>query len=84
VLIEAAWHYRHRARVGATLRKRREGQPGWAIALADKAQIRLNRRYHQLVNRGKPPQKATVAIARELVGFLWAVMKAGAAHAAHN
>lgn len=29
VLIDAAWHYRHRPSIGPTLRRPREGQPGW-------------------------------------------------------
>ena len=34
ILVESAWHYRDPPRVGAALRKRREGQPGWAVVLA--------------------------------------------------
>ena len=34
--------------VGAALRKRREGQPGWAVVLADRAQARLYRRHRRL------------------------------------
>jgi transposase len=74
VLIEAAWHYRHRAGVGTKLRQRRSGQPAWAIALADRAQQRLCRRYARLAARGKPSTKIIPAIARELVGFLWAAL----------
>ena len=75
VLVNAAWDYRHRPRVGAGLRKRRQGQPAAILALADRAQKRLNRRFLYLVlTRGKPPQKAVVAIARELTGFLWAAL----------
>jgi len=77
VLVEASWHYRHRAGVGATLRARRKDQPAWAIATADKAQLRLCKRYQRMLARGKPPQKAAVAVARELVGFLWSVMQEG-------
>lgn len=77
VLIEAAWHYRHRPGVSIHLRKRREGQPQWAMAVADKAQQRLHRRYTRLVARGKPGSKAIVAVARELVGFLWAALRQG-------
>jgi len=77
VLIEAAWHYRHRPNVGIRLRKRREGQPPKVIAIADKAQLRLNRRYTRLsMGLGKPPNKVVVALARELVGFLWAALQA--------
>jgi transposase len=74
VLVEAAWHYRHRAKSGETLRQRRNGQPARVIALADRAQERLCRRYRHLLERGKPTQKVVVAIARELVGFLWAAL----------
>lgn len=74
VLIESSWHYRHAPAVGKALQVRRKGQPGWVVAVADSAQQRLNRRYWRLVSRGKPTNKATVAVARELVGFLWAVL----------
>jgi transposase len=75
VLVETAWHYRHRAKSGDTLRRRREGQPARVIALADRAQERLCRRYRYLVERGKPTPKVVVAIARELVGFLWGALQ---------
>lgn len=74
VLIESAWHYRHPPRASTTLRKRREGQPARVIALADRAHQRLSRRYHRMVERGKPHNKVVVAVARELVGFLWATL----------
>lgn len=74
VLVECAWHYRHPARVGAVLRKRREGQPKRVIAIADRAHQRLSRRYRRMAARGKPHNKVVVAIARELVGFLWATL----------
>ena len=44
------------------------------IAHAWKAQRRLNRRYQRLIER-MPSQKAVTAVARELVGFLWAVLQ---------
>jgi transposase len=72
VLVEAVHSYRFRPAVGPGLRKRREGQPAWAIALADKAQSRLHRRYQALLHRGKPYGTVMVALARELTGFLWA------------
>jgi transposase len=74
LLIEAAWNYRHRPRVGAALRHRRSGQSPRTIALADRAMQRLHRRYQQMIHRGVSPQKAVVAIARELVGFVWAAL----------
>ena len=74
VLIEAAWHYRHRPAESAPLRKRREGQPAWAIAIADRAQQRLHKRYWRLLERGKAHNKTVTAVARELVGFIWATL----------
>jgi transposase len=75
LLVEIAWHYRHRPGVGAVLRKRQQGQPPEVIAVADKAQQRLCRRYRRLTEAGKPYNKAVTAVARELVGFLWAAMQ---------
>lgn len=74
LLIEAAWHYRHRPHVSVALRQRRANQPSGIIAIADRAQHRLYHRFHKLVQRGKPSPKAVVAVARELVGFVWAAL----------
>lgn len=78
ILVEAAWHSRHPPRVGKGLRERRRLQPGWAIAIADKCQARLHRRHRRLVANGKTTTKANVAVARELAGFIWAALVAGA------
>ena len=75
LLVESAWHYRHRPAVGYRLRKRREGQPEKAIAIADRAQQRLCARYRRLSERGKPQGKVVTAVARELVGFLWSALQ---------
>jgi transposase len=82
LLSEAAWHYRHPYKVGQVLRRRRENQPGWAIAMADKAGYRLSRRFSRLVNRGKVPCKAVIAVARELSGFIWAMLRTHEAYQA--
>ena len=74
LLVEAAWHYRHRPHVGPILRRRRSAQPHGIIAIADRAQDRLFHRFRDLTTRGKPPHKAVVAVARELVGFIWAAL----------
>ena len=74
LLTEAAWHHRHAYVVSKALNKRREGQPQWAIDIADRAGVRLRRRYRRLVNKGKMPCKATTAVARELAGFIWAAL----------
>jgi transposase len=75
LLVEMAWHYQHRAGVGVALRRRRQGQPGRVIAMADKAQQRLCRRFRKLAAEHKPAPKIAVAIARELAGFLWAALQ---------
>ena len=45
LLVETAWHYQHRPSIGVALARRRKGQPGRVIAIADKAQQRLCRRF---------------------------------------
>lgn len=75
LLVETAWHYQHRPGVGVALLRRRKGQPGRVIAIADKAQQRLCRRFRRLVEQHKPASKVAVAIARELSGFLWAALQ---------
>ena len=74
VLVEAAWHYRHRPFVGAALRRRQVGAPPPIVAQAWTAQERLYRRYHRLAGRGKPNQQVITAVARELTGFVWAAL----------
>jgi len=74
VLVEAAWHYRHRPTVGRALAHRSVGQPPAVVAQAWRAQQRLHRRYRHLVGHGKRPPVAVAAVARELVGFIWAAM----------
>ena len=74
LLIETAWHYQHRPSVGVALTRRRKGQPGRVIAIADKAQQRLCRRFRKLAGEHKPAPKIVVAIAPELAGFLWAAL----------
>jgi transposase len=66
LLIEAAWSYRHTPR-----RPDRGPEPD---ARAWQAQIRLHQRYRHLTDHGKRSTVATVAVARELAGFLWAAM----------
>jgi transposase len=81
LLVEVAWHYQHRPGIGVALARRRKGQPGRVIAIADKAQQRLCRRFRKLAMAHKPAPKIAVAIARELAGFVWAALQPGAAAA---
>ena len=73
VMVQAAWHSRHPPSLSAELRRRQRGQPEQVKAIAWKAQDRLHRRFRRLVGRGKPRQKAVVAVAREMLGFVWAI-----------
>jgi len=70
---EAAWCYRHRPAVGAALRKRQEGLGEEVKAIAWKAQHRLCSRYRRLLAKGKTKQQVATAVARELLGFIWAI-----------
>jgi transposase len=73
VLVEAAWAYRHYPAVGQRLAQRLEGQDPEVVAYAWKAQCRLSRRFRVLSPR-RGPNKAVVAVARELAGFVWGMM----------
>jgi len=77
IFVEAAWSSRHKPTVGYHLRKRREGQPAWVIAQADRAMRRLYVRQLHLRERGKPLNKTVIAVAREIAGCVWAVMHEG-------
>jgi transposase len=74
LLVEAAWHHRHRPVLSQPLRRRREGQPAPIIALADRAQERLHARFVRMTRRGIHYNKTVVAMARELVGYLWGAL----------
>ena len=75
ILVEAAWHYRHRPSESREIKNRSQDLPQRIRDIAWKAQERLHRRYYRLVNRGKSTQKACVAVARELTGFIWAISR---------
>lgn len=70
---EAAWCYRHPPSISRALRKRQEGLSEEVKAIAWKAQHRLHGRYRRLVGKGKLKQQVVTAIARELLGFIWAI-----------
>lgn len=73
IVIEAAWTYRHRPKIGATLRQRQTAQSETVKEIAWKAQHRLHSRYCRLLGRGKSKQQVVTAVARELLGFIWAI-----------
>jgi transposase len=73
LLVEAAWHYRPRPRIGKALSDRQAGQPAQAVAVAWSAQQRLHRTWTRLEARAKRRTIIAVAAARELAGFCWAI-----------
>ena len=75
VLIEGAWTYRMTARVSRKLHDRLEPLPAAIRDIAWKAQVRLCARYRRLAAAGKPKVVITTAIAREMVGFIWAIAR---------
>jgi transposase len=74
-LVEGAWAYRYPAKVSRHLQLRLEQQPNIIQDISWKAQVRLCKRYRRLVSRGKHANVVTVAIARELAGFMWAIAR---------
>jgi transposase len=72
MIVEAAWHYRHRPGLRHALGKRQAGLSEEVRKIAWEAQLRLTRRYWQLSAR-KPKPQVIVAVARELLGFIWAI-----------
>jgi transposase len=75
VLIEGAWTYRMSARVSRKIHDRLEQLPPQIRDIAWKAQVRLCARYRRLAAAGKPKVVVTTAIAREMVGFIWAIAR---------
>ncbi len=72
LLVESAWHYRRKPYLGPTLAARQQGVPDQVLQGSWRAQHRLHRVFGRLKARGKPANVATIAVARELSGFLWA------------
>lgn len=73
IVVEAAWAYRFRPSIGYQLRRRQRNLSPEITELAWKAQHRLHGRYCKLAGRGVLKQKVVTAVARELLGFAWAI-----------
>jgi len=74
LLIESSWHYRYYGSASTALKARRNGNSEIVIEYTDRALRRLQNKHVRLVRRGKSPKTATVAVARELAGFVWGMM----------
>ena len=75
LLTECAQHYALPPKISKELSRRQEGQPESVRALSWKAQNRLYLRFTRLLGRRLQQNKAKVAIARELCGFIWALLR---------
>ena len=75
VLVEAAWAYRHPARVGIEKQVLVAAAPRPAREIAWKAQVRLCKRFRMLSRKGKKSTVVATAIARELAAFIWAIAR---------
>jgi transposase len=71
MLVESAWSYRFPARQTAHLKRKAVNASDEAKVIAWRAQKRLCGRYRTLLQAGKNTKQTTVAIARELAGFIW-------------
>lgn len=73
VLVEAAWNNHHKSGADLILNRRRQGQPADVVAIALKAQHRLHKKFWRLDHK-KHRHVAITAVARELCGFVWAIL----------
>ena len=73
VVVEAAWHYQRRPTPGRGIKLRRKDRSAEIVAIAEKCEKRLHHRFHRLTSRNKKSTVAVVAVARELLGFIWAI-----------
>lgn len=71
MLVESAWSYRFPARQTAHLKRKAQNASDEAKVIAWRAQKRLCGRYQHLLRTGKNTKQTTVAVARELAGFIW-------------
>ena len=77
--VEAAWTYTRRIQAPTP-----RHYPPAVRAVAEKARHRLSGRYRRLVGRGKLSTVAVAAIARESLGFIWAIAHAAAPEATRS
>ena len=67
------FEYRHMPAMSKELRRRNRGVADGVRRIAWETQKRLHKRLYHLLHAGKSSQKAVVALARELAGFIWSV-----------
>jgi transposase len=75
IVVEAAWQYQRRPLAGRIIKARRKDQPKEIVDIAEKCEKRLSSKFYRLTSRNKKSTVAVVAVARELLGFIWAIGK---------
>lgn len=83
LIVEAAWAYRMPAKIGQAMYQRQEELSTEVRDIAWKAQVRLCARYRRMLARRKKAPVVITAIARELVGFIWAIAQITPPRPAH-
>ncbi len=73
VIVEAAWSQRYKPVLSLMMRKRQQGLSAEVQEIASKAHHRLHHRYMHLLCKGKSKHEMVTAVAREMLGFIWAI-----------
>jgi transposase len=73
IVVEAAWSQRSTPILSRAVKIRQEGLDPEIIEIASKARHRLHQRYMRLLAKGKNKQQVVTAVAREMLGFIWAI-----------
>ena len=68
-------HYATPPKVSKELSMRQNGQSQEVKAVSWRAQNRLHSRFKKLIGRKLHRNKAVIAVARELTGFLWELLR---------
>ena len=84
LLVECAQHYVRPPKVSKELSRRQEAQPREVRAISWRAQNRLHSRFARLTARRLQRNKALIAIARELCGFIWELLRTQACYRAQT
>jgi transposase len=73
ILGEAAWSSRFKPGTSRRLKRHWQTQPAEVVEIAKKAERRLHDKYWKIAVR-KDPRIAATAVAREMAGFVWALL----------
>jgi transposase len=73
IVVEAAWSQRFKPILSRAMKIRQVNLSPEIQEIATKARNRLHQRYMTLLMKGKNKQQVVTAVARELLGFVWAI-----------